>query len=198
MVSFEADGIDVAMAQSNEDSFSSADLQGTLTDSRTLRKNLESTFETVKAVTEQRHTSIAPPEVVREVSHISSSESSSLAVYLRVRPLADKDEASTVEVLPDGKIRTQPPLTSLAARSHRMDVLEVKEYEFTTIFGPESSQRTVYDQTVAPLVAGVCSTKTPSSALIFSYGITNAGKTHTVLGNINSDVQADWGLVSSH
>ena len=33
------------------------------------------------------------------------------------------------------------------------------------------------------------------SALLFSYGITNAGKTHSVLGDINSSNQSNWGII---
>jgi hypothetical protein len=33
------------------------------------------------------------------------------------------------------------------------------------------------------------------SALLFSYGITNAGKTHTVLGDMKSTNQANWGII---
>lgn len=126
-----------------------------------------------------------------------------LKVYLRVRPCASK-EASTIEILenPEGKslpttIRTYPPETSNAAKTDRHcngDTQSIKEYGFTSVLGPNTSQNSVFEKTAAPLVNGLCRANTiGKSALLFCYGITNAGKTHTVVGDPRK--QESWGII---
>ena len=47
------------------------------------------------------------------------------------------------------------------------------------MLGPDSSQRQVFEGTVSPLVRGVLEGR---DAVVFTYGVTNAGKTFTFLG----------------
>lgn len=130
---------------------------------------------------------------------------------------------STIEVLESlgGKvpttIRTYPPSISNSYkvninRKGRDSSTYAKEFDFDRVMGPETSQKTVYSTVVAPMIqdllqavfqpkVSLCSVMmstskdTHESALLFSYGITNAGKTHTVIGDINSSNQAKWGLI---
>jgi hypothetical protein len=111
-------------------------------------------------------------------------------------------------------IRTNPPVQSNAAKVDR----GVKEFLFSGIFGPAASQQDLYNTVAAPLVQGLFPNNPtgseqaiaepntshnkaglPSmigqSALLFAYGITNAGKTHTILGNVQSKNQKNWGIV---
>lgn len=112
------------------------------------------------------------------------------------------------------RIRTYPPALS---NSYRVNINRqsrdasayAKEFNFDCIMGPETSQRTVYSAVAAPmlqdLLQSMCSSQssqvppqrypTNKSALLFSYGITNAGKTHTVLGDLNSKNQSNWGII---
>lgn len=98
-------------------------------------------------------------------------------------------------------ILTYPPITSQAYKSIRQTgegngskavvVSGVKQFNFQRVFGPSDSQRTIYDAVTAPLVAGVFPTigsdgfliNKGQSALLFAYGITNAGKTYTIMGD---------------
>lgn len=118
---------------------------------------------------------------------------------------------STIEVLPDcsvdgvpSTIRTYPPLTSNAAKvvrtgnklvkmsaskslneegrsSDEGEVLGVKEYNYSGVFGPSSTQKEIYETIGAPLVDGLFpeekSGELGESALLFTLGVTNAGKT---------------------
>jgi hypothetical protein len=111
------------------------------------------------------------------------------------------------------RIRTYPPTVSNVCRvnvNRSRDVPSyAKEFGFDCIMGPETSQKTVYSAVVAPMVQDllqlmqkpqptlVSSSRafTNESALLFSYGITNAGKTYTVLGDLNSDNQSNWGII---
>jgi hypothetical protein len=100
-------------------------------------------------------------------------------------------------------ILTYPPITSQAYKSIRQTgegatsngkavvISGVKQFNFQRVFGPSDSQRTIYDSVAAPLVTGVFPTigsngfvtSKGQSALLFAYGITNAGKTYTIMGD---------------
>ena len=67
----------------------------------------------------------------------------------------------------------------------------VKEFNFNQVFGQESSQEEIFTNVAMPLVEGlfpkdnvkIAGDKVVGkSALLFSYGITNAGKTYTIMG----------------
>ena len=67
------------------------------------------------------------------------------------------------------------------------EVRGVKEYSYSGVFGPNATQCEVYDNVAAPLVEGLFPQKNSGdalgeSALLFTLGVTNAGKTHTVMG----------------
>ena len=71
----------------------------------------------------------------------------------------------------------------------------VKEFNFNQVFGVESTQEEIYNDVATPLVDGLFpkdNVKIPGdklvgkSALLFSYGITNAGKTYTIMGQDGS------------
>ena len=77
------------------------------------------------------------------------------------------------------------------------EVRGVKEYSYSGIFGPKAAQKDVYDNVAAPLVEGLFPKENNhqnggnqqqqfqlgESALLFTLGVTNAGKTHTVMGS---------------
>jgi len=138
-----------------------------------------------------------------------TSSGDHIAVYLRTRPTTDPSAPDTIEVctattgedsnkLPR-RIRTHAPASSNAAkfvrpsssRSHAgtggaAATTVTKEYEFTGVFdgaSSSSSQQVVYETTVQPQLAGLLGGE---SALVFCYGITNAGKTYTVSGGTSS------------
>ncbi len=103
----------------------------------------------------------------------------------------------------------------------RAEVRGVKEYSYSGVFGPSSSQSDVYDVVAAPLVEGLFPKNFNSliadevsslgeSALLFTLGVTNAGKTHTVMGTgfemkgdmktkmqkmIDRAPNKDWGII---
>ncbi|KAL7461677.1 hypothetical protein ACHAXS_002089 [Conticribra weissflogii] len=67
------------------------------------------------------------------------------------------------------------------------EVRGVKEYSYSGVFGPNATQEDVYDKIAAPLVDGLFPKNNNNndlgeSALLFTLGVTNAGKTHTVMG----------------
>jgi hypothetical protein len=113
----------------------------------------------------------------------------------------------------DTMIRTYPPIQSNASKvvrgpnhlhTHPINsdskavecaVKGVKEFQFNQVFGPDSSQEDVYESAAVPLVDGlfpkddvkiVGDNIVGQSALLFTYGITNSGKTFTVMGKESS------------
>jgi hypothetical protein len=118
-----------------------------------------------------------------------------LPVFLRIRP---SHTDSTVEVVSNTQVRTYPPASSQALKSSRGQESSevVKQYDFSKVLTQDASQLDVYQSTAAPMVHGLVDRQRGigRSGLLFSYGITNAGKTHTVLGNISKKKEA-WGLV---
>ena len=67
----------------------------------------------------------------------------------------------------------------------------IKKFFFTDIFEPEATQEDIMKQTCTPLIddlinlsISIChlSNLLDKSGLIFTYGVTNAGKTYTIIG----------------
>jgi hypothetical protein len=163
-------------------------------------------------------TSAKPPRPLRPPSNIIPENR--VAVYLRIRPPhqpSSKDlspsESSTVEVLKPQHpnihpitVRTYPPIKS--KMNHNRESTDIgtfaKEFEFNQVLGPGATQEALYSTVAAPLIQSLfdsCVPKSKSnkqsneSALLFSYGITNAGKTHTILGDIKSKSKGKWGVI---
>lgn len=144
-----------------------------------------------------------------------------LSVYLRIRPPVAKEknpsasaERNTIEIFKPKypsthptTVRTYPPPQSNASRVHRDDAANcAKEFGFHQVLAPATTQKTTYETVAAPLLQSLFQATTATnrekpkgltseSALLFAYGITNAGKTHTMLGNIKSNNHAKWGVI---
>lgn len=57
---------------------------------------------------------------------------------------------------------------------------------FHHVFGPEASQRHVFEQTALPLLESLCK---GFNATLLAYGQTGSGKTHTICGDLLGDHQ---------
>ena len=75
-------------------------------------------------------------------------------------------------------------IAKLAAKKSRGSMRRKKNstYCFDAVFGPDSTQEDVYNETTADTVETVFNGYNCS---VFAYGATGAGKTHTMLGNQN-------------
>jgi len=172
----------------------------------------------------EENKAVLPP--LRQRVAVPSSRKNHLPVYLRIRPLKDSISVSTMEVLPTDPphhvptaVLTRPPSTSAGPRSsssslHRPNTTEVKRFNFTQVLTPTSSQQSVYEATALPLIQNLLDEKQstssvtnavdmhrPVTGLLFSYGITNAGKTHTMWGDLkrseanDDDNSGNWGII---
>ncbi|XP_058255531.1 kinesin-like protein KIF20B isoform X2 [Hemibagrus wyckioides] len=108
-----------------------------------------------------------------------------LQVYLRIRPFsqAEMDSGESQDCVtihaPD-TVLLKAPRSSLSARGGDKSVPQTAQrFQFSQVFGADMSQKDLFDGTVKNLVRDVLEGK---NSLVFTYGVTNAGKTFTFLG----------------
>ncbi|XP_049455824.1 kinesin-like protein KIF20B isoform X1 [Epinephelus fuscoguttatus] len=118
--------------------------------------------------------------------HSSNEEREHLQVYLRIRPFssAENDNGESqdcVTIEPPDTVLLKPPSLSLSARLSTEKSLPQtgQRFQFSQVYGPETTQRELFQGTVKDLVKDVLE---GGNSLVFTYGVTNAGKTFTFLG----------------
>ncbi|SAL95816.1 hypothetical protein [Absidia glauca] len=100
--------------------------------------------------------------------------------YLRIRPLSPTqvvDSSSYLKVLDDEWVSLIPPQDSHAYRKRQG---ASDQYQFTKVFTNNTNQQQLFEETTLPLLQYFLH---GNNALIFAYGVTNSGKTYTMLGN---------------
>ena len=118
--------------------------------------------------------------------HSKHSKRNRITVAVRVRPLNSKEiKDRRIPVVRVGKENCgADPIVQISRLAKRGAYLKSEaaahwEYGFDYAFNETTTQETVYEKTVKPLVndllGGINST-------IFAYGATGAGKTHTMMG----------------
>jgi len=111
-----------------------------------------------------------------------NAEMEHIKVYLRIRPATVEERAQgmddgCISVESDHAVVLCAPQTSQAFRtaSHQR-----QRFTFTHVFPPETSQKQFFDGTVHSVVSDFVSGQ---NCLIFTYGVTNSGKTYTIQGD---------------
>lgn len=99
-----------------------------------------------------------------------------IQVFLRVRPI---NTYSTVELISDTIIRTTPPANSQLYKLAHVNTNITKDFTFTKILGPDHDQNMTFNTTTSHLIEGFFNNM---NGLLFAYGVTNAGKTFTMVG----------------
>ncbi|KAM6956260.1 uncharacterized protein kif20ba [Aplochiton taeniatus] len=108
-----------------------------------------------------------------------------LQVYLRIRPFtaAESERGESQDYItiesPD-TVLLKAPSSSLASRLSDKSVQTGQRFQFSQVYGPETSQKDMFEGTVKSLVRDVLE---GGNSLVFTYGVTNAGKTFTFLGH---------------
>lgn len=126
-------------------------------------------------------------EIAADVSRRGSTDDGSekLKVFLRIRPLTDAEkergeEQGCVNVQSEDSLLLRAPKDSRNMKSAERGVSQsLHKFTFTKIFGPASSQQEVYDHTIREMVRDVLRGE---NRLLYTYGVTNSGKTYTVQG----------------
>ncbi|XP_070697167.1 kinesin-like protein KIF20B [Pempheris klunzingeri] len=123
---------------------------------------------------------------IPDSQHPSIEEKEHLQVYLRIRPFtsAESDNGESqdcVTIEPPDTVLLKPPSLSVSARLSTDKSLPQtgQRFQFSQTFGPETTQRDLFQGTVKDLVKDVLE---GGNSLVFTYGVTNAGKTFTFLG----------------
>ncbi|CAH2322113.1 kinesin KIF20B [Pelobates cultripes] len=108
-----------------------------------------------------------------------------MQVYLRVRPFTaleiEQNEAQECVTIPDAcSVLVKAPQSSQACRlSEKGFCLMAQKFTFTQVFGPETTQTQFFEGTMRQQVIDFMKGQ---NRLLFTYGVTNAGKTFTFQG----------------
>ncbi|ORZ16604.1 kinesin motor domain-domain-containing protein [Absidia repens] len=133
-------------------------------------------------------TSIPPKSTTSlPVNYVTQPEKDPIKAYLRIRPLPStqpQPSSSYLKVLDDQYVSLIPPEDTNAYRKRQG---ASDQYQFTKIFTNSTSQKQLFEETTLPLLQSFIH---GNNALIFAYGVTNSGKTFTMLGN-----ELDAGIV---
>jgi len=93
-------------------------------------------------------------------------------VFCRIRP--GEGENGCLQVLSDTEVQLAPPVNNKAFNTGK----EIR-CSFKHVFDEESAQAAVFDRVGLPLVTDLVQGK---NGLLFTYGVTGSGKTHTMQG----------------
>ncbi|XP_076817054.1 uncharacterized protein LOC143462694 isoform X3 [Clavelina lepadiformis] len=145
----------------------------------------------VKDIRKNLAKDFATPLVRQRLSRMSSqayiATSDFMKVYLRLRPFSDQETAASedqkcMEVSEDGHVLTlHAPKDSNKFKTSAHGVGDkIQSFSFTKIFRPDTSQKQFFDLTALKIVQDFIGGQ---NSLIFTYGVTNSGKTYTIQGS---------------
>uniref|UniRef100_A0A8C0GLQ2 Kinesin-like protein n=1 Tax=Chelonoidis abingdonii TaxID=106734 RepID=A0A8C0GLQ2_CHEAB len=100
-----------------------------------------------------------------------------VGVYCRVRPLSAQDQECCIEVISETTVQIHPPD---GYRIFRNGEYREMQYTFKEVFGTLVTQKALFDVVARPLVEDLIRGK---NGLLFTYGVTGSGKTHTMTGS---------------
>ena len=134
-----------------------------------IRKNLLDDFETAKTVS----------KMLKEVSKISEREP--VKVFLRVRPFTSKElsggeNQGCLEIENMSSVVMHPPKTSFTFKHQTRNAVTaetIHRFTFSRVYGPQTTQKVFFEDTSLSLVKDFIDGQ---NALMFCYGVTNAGK----------------------
>ncbi|XP_070547007.1 kinesin-like protein KIF23 isoform X1 [Ptychodera flava] len=98
-------------------------------------------------------------------------------VYCRLRPKDEDDGENCIEVINSNTVQLSPPQCSIAYKSGNYKEIQ---YKYKFVFAEDTSQKALFDHVAFPLVNDLIHGK---NGLLFTYGVTGSGKTHTVTGS---------------
>ncbi|XP_036592896.1 kinesin-like protein KIF23 isoform X4 [Trichosurus vulpecula] len=106
-----------------------------------------------------------------------SSLKDPVGVYCRVRPLSFPNQECCIEVISDNTVQLHTPE---GYRVNRNGDYKETQYSFKQVFGTLTTQKELFDVVANPLVDDLIHGK---NGLLFTYGVTGSGKTHTMTGS---------------
>ncbi|KAF6109371.1 kinesin family member 20B [Phyllostomus discolor] len=129
-------------------------------------------------------------DLSREFSLVASSTEANsleskdyLQVCLRIRPFTHSEKEhepeGCVNMLDSQTVVLKDPQCTLARLSEKSSGLIVQKFSFSKVFGPETTQKEFFQDCIMQPVKDFLKGQ---SRLIFTYGLTNSGKTYTFQG----------------
>ncbi|KAK1339183.1 hypothetical protein QTO34_019859 [Cnephaeus nilssonii] len=100
-----------------------------------------------------------------------------VGVYCRVRPLSFPDQECCIEVINSTTVQLHTPE---GYRLNRNGDYKETQYSFKQVFGTHTTQKELFDVVANHLVDDLIHGK---NGLLFTYGVTGSGKTHTMTGS---------------
>ncbi|XP_067852588.1 kinesin-like protein KIF20A [Heptranchias perlo] len=117
---------------------------------------------------------------------VETSPEERVKIYLRVRPFTEteleKGESQGCVLIESSEtLVLQAPKDSFAMRSTERGIGQaVHKFTFSQIFGPETTQKLFFDVVVKNLVKEALEGQ---NCLVYTYGVSNSGKTYTIQGS---------------
>lgn len=153
------------------------------------RRNLLPELESVSECSDASRSSNETKE--EDILPAENAEMEHIKVYLRVRPMTGDEhgqglDVSCISIESDRAVVLSAPPTSQAFRNASN---QCHRFTFTHVFPPETSQKEFFDDTVHSVVSEFVKGQ---NCLIFTYGVTNSGKTYTIQGDSQ---QANVGIL---
>ncbi|XP_066925185.1 kinesin-like protein KIF20B isoform X2 [Clytia hemisphaerica] len=145
-----------------------------------LSKNLFETFEKVND--DEKDKNFAKP------APIQPAKKEPMQVVLRIKPFTDKDlnqkeNRGCVVLKENGKVELRAPQDSFQFKSSIRGLADqTHEFSFSRVFDQKTQQKELFDEIMLPFAKDILDGQ---NGLVFTYGVTNSGKTYTIQGNPN-------------
>ena len=107
-----------------------------------------------------------------------SSKIEAIKTFCRIRPIKGINELFSISQKDDKILNINS--SNLEKLNVGNNLKLINSYKFSKVFGENSTQEEVFEVTCKPLIDDLIQNN--KSGLIFTYGMTNAGKTFTVIG----------------
>ncbi|KAG0337370.1 hypothetical protein BG000_005493 [Podila horticola] len=108
-----------------------------------------------------------------QIEQLKRPQSEPIKTFLRLKP-GSAATSGYIELISDTEIRMTPESNSRKPSAYR----------FTKVLGPLTTQRQLFEESCFPMLPPVL-LQDNFNALIFAYGASNSGKSHSVLGSGN-------------
>jgi len=106
------------------------------------------------------------------------SKMEAIKTFCRIRPCKSVNELFSISKNDDRILNINS--SSLEKLNVGNNLKLINSYKFSKVFGENSTQEEVFELTCKPLLEDLILNQ--KSGLVFTYGMTNAGKTYTVIG----------------
>ncbi|XP_026561670.1 kinesin-like protein KIF20A [Pseudonaja textilis] len=135
----------------------------------------------IEAVSHEELSEVSSPEEHQEVKELYQP----LKVYLRVRPfskaeLENNENQDCLIIENQETVTLQAPKELAQIKTNEKKIgHSAHQFTFTKVFGPDTTQNDFFEGTMKDIVKAYLEGR---NGLVFTYGVTNAGKSFTVQG----------------